>query len=220
MKGRDYILRTDEGSLAWLRNFIAVLLQHLTESGVPQAEVTALQAKFTDYETKLAKAKSGNRGKADVAEKNAAKKLAVNAARMITKLYLAWNPAVSDVLREMLGITVHDGTRTTIPVPQTRPEFSFKVIDLMRIQIDFHDQGSSHNAIPYGDSGALLFYATGDAPVVSYDSLTKTALLTHSHFIFELPPEDQGKILSAAMVWQNKKGEKGPWSEIQSIVIP
>jgi hypothetical protein len=220
MKGKDFIPHGDDAFLDWIRNLIAIILAYFAQWNIPQAEITALQTLFTDYETKLTAAKAGNRGKGDVAEKNAAKKSLMSAARNFTKLYLSWNPAVSDAQRELLNITVHDGTRTTIPVPQTRPEFSFKVIDLMRIQIDFHDQGSSSKAIPYGDSGALLFYTITDEPTLDYTQLGKTALLTHSHFVLELPTDSQGKTLSAAMVWQNKKGEKGPWSEIQSIVIP
>ncbi|MDR2782331.1 MAG: hypothetical protein LBB48_00555 [Treponema sp.] len=37
--------------------------------------------------------------------------------------FLEWNPAVSNVERKTPGI----------PAPKTRPEFGFKVLDLMRI---------------------------------------------------------------------------------------
>jgi hypothetical protein len=220
MKGRDYIPRGDDAFLDWARNFIAVLAEYLALWGVLQSVLDALKALFADYEVKLEKSKSANRGKVDVAEKNAAKKALMSSARNTYKLYIAWNPAVTDAQKEEAGVPIHDQTRTTIPVPKTRPEFNLKVVDLMQIQIDFHDQGSSSQAIPYGDSGALLFYTVADAPVLDYEKLSKTALLTHSRFILTLPPDSQGKILSAALVWQNKKGEKGNWSEIQSIVIP
>jgi hypothetical protein len=89
--------------------------------GAPAAEVTALKALFTDYETKLAAAKSGNHGKVDVAEKNAAKDAFMHKERLVTKLYIAWNPKVSDALREEAGVTVHDGVRTSIPRPKRAP---------------------------------------------------------------------------------------------------
>jgi hypothetical protein len=179
-----------------------------------------LKALFTDYETKLAAAKAGNHGKVDVAEKNAAKDALMRKARLITKLYIAWNPKASDALREEAGVTVHDGARTSVPVPKTRPEFNLKVLDIMRVQIEFHDQGSESRAIPYGYNGAVFCYVTGGEAVKDYAALTKSALLTHSPGTLTLPPETEGKTLSGALMWQNEKGEKGPWSEIQSIIIP
>ncbi|MDR2783973.1 MAG: hypothetical protein LBB48_09100, partial [Treponema sp.] len=118
-----------------------------------------------------------------------------------------------------LGVPVYDDTRTTIPDPATRPEFSFKVLDLMRVQIDFRDQGSAHRAIPYGYNGAVFCYATGAAAVSDYEALTKSVLLTRSPWTLTLPPEAEGKTLSGAMMWQNGKGRKGPWSEILSVII-
>jgi hypothetical protein len=63
-------------------------------------------------------------------------------------------------------------------------------------------------------------HTVADAPVTDYALLGKTALFTRSPFVLELSPEAQGKTLSAAMVWQNDKGKIGPWSEIQSIIVP
>ncbi|MDR2783104.1 MAG: hypothetical protein LBB48_04585 [Treponema sp.] len=50
---------------------------------------------------------------------------------------------MSNAQREDAGVTVRDGMCATIHDPKTHPEFSFKVLDLMRIQIDFRDQGSA-----------------------------------------------------------------------------
>ncbi|MDR0707277.1 MAG: hypothetical protein LBF60_05295 [Treponema sp.] len=54
---------------------------------------------------------------------NAAKEALMRKGRMVTKLYIAWNPAASDA------------QRTSIPAPKTRPKFGFKVADIMRIII-------------------------------------------------------------------------------------
>jgi hypothetical protein len=90
----------------------------------------------------------------------------------------------------------------------------------MRIQIDFRDQGSGSRRRPYGYNGAVFSYTTTDAAVADYELLGKSALLTHSPWTLTLPPGSERKTLSGAMAWQNEKGEKGPWSEIQSIIIP
>ncbi|MDR0784559.1 MAG: hypothetical protein LBE74_01575 [Treponema sp.] len=207
----------NDAFLDWSHNFVNGVEANADVLGVPASETTALRAEFGDYETKLAVAKAGNRGKADVAEKNAAKEILMHTERLITKLYIAWNPKVSDALRAELGVSVHDGTRTTIPEPKKRPEFSFKVLYLMRILINFWNQGSESRAIPYGYNGAAFCYV---AAVTDYNLLVKSVLLTHSPWTLVLPPEAEGKVLSGAMIWRNEKGEKGPWSEIQSIVVP
>jgi hypothetical protein len=220
MKGHDFIPQGDDAFLDWSRNFVTLVAANAAAWEVPQAEVTALQTQFADYEAKLVIARSGNRGKFDIAEKNAAKKTLMRAERDVTKRRLAWNPNVTSAQRRELGITDHDESHTPIPEPQTRPEFNFKVLDLLKIRIDFHDLGSESRAIPYGDNGAVFCYALSDALISDYALLTKTMLLTHSPWTLNLPPEARGKTLSGAMVWQNEKGEKGNWSEIQSIVVP
>ncbi|MDR2447343.1 MAG: hypothetical protein LBD58_08685 [Treponema sp.] len=212
--------QADEAFLIWSRNFVALVIANAATWNIPQSEAAALQTLLADYDAKLDAAKAGNRGKADVAEKNAAKEALMHKERMVTKLYIAWNLAVSDAQREVIGATVHDGVRTSIPAPKTRPEFSFKVADIMRIQIDFRDQGSASRAIPYGCNGAVFCYTAADAPVSDYKLLVNSALLTHSPWTLNLPPEAEGKTLSGAMMWQNEKGEKGPWSEILSVIIP
>jgi hypothetical protein len=220
MKGKDFVPQRDDTFLDWIRNFIAVIVANAVAWLVPAELVSALQAQLTDFESKLAIAKSSNRGKVDVANKNAAKEILKHTARDVTKRFLAWSPAVSDAERELLGITVHDTVRTSIHAPKTRPEFSYKILDLLRLLIDFYDQGSNSRAIPYGYNGAVFFYTIADILVTDYALFDKTLLLTRSPFTLELPPETRGKVLSGAMQWQNAKGEKGPWSEIQSVVIP
>jgi hypothetical protein len=220
MKGKDFVPHRDDTFLDWIRNFIAVIIAHAAAWLVPAELVSALQTQLAAFEDALALAKAGNHGKVDVANKNAAKEILMHTARDVTKRFLAWNPAVSDAERELLGVTVHDTVRTSIAAPKTRPEFTYKVIDLLRLLIDFFDQGSTSHAIPYGYNGAVFFYTVADALVTDYALLDKTLLLTRSPFTLELPPETRGKVLSGAMQWQNEKGEKGPWSEIQSVVIP
>jgi hypothetical protein len=220
MKGHDFIPQRDDAFFEWSRNFTAVVEKNAELFGAPAAEVTAVKGLFADYDAKLAAAKSGNRGKVDVAEKQAAKEALMHKARLVNKLYIAWNPKVSDALREEAGVTVHDGVRTSIPVPKTRPEFNLKVLDIMRIEIEVRDQGSESHAVPYGYNGAVFRYETGDGPVKDYAVLTKSALLTHSPWTLTLPPETEGKTLSGALMWQNSKGETGPWSEILSVIIP
>jgi hypothetical protein len=142
-KGHDFIPAGDEDFLEWSRNFVNGMGKNADVLGAPASEVTTLRTQFGDYKAKLTVAKSGNQGKTDVAKKNEAKKVLMHTERLTNKLYIAWNPKVDNALRKVLGVTVRDIARTPVPEPNTRPEFSFKVLDIMRIQIGFHEQGSA-----------------------------------------------------------------------------
>jgi hypothetical protein len=45
-------------------------------------------------------------------------------------------------------------------------------------------------------------------------------LATRTPHILEFTEEERGKTVYVAICWQNEKGEKGPWSEIESAIVP
>ncbi|MDR1219866.1 MAG: hypothetical protein LBK73_09695 [Treponema sp.] len=88
------------------------------------------------------------------------------------------------------------------------------------MKIWFRDEATPESrAIPYGDNGCLLFFTWGKEQASGISALTQTKLLTHSPFTLTFPPESQSCFLSCAACWQNEKGELGPWSGIQHVVI-
>jgi TolB-like protein len=120
MKEKDFVPHGGDTFLDWIRNFIAVIVAHVAAWLVPAEMVSALQAQLTGFENALALAKTGNHGKVDIVNKNAAKEILMHMVRDVTKRFLAWSPAVSDAERELLGITVRGTVRTDIPAPQIR----------------------------------------------------------------------------------------------------
>jgi hypothetical protein len=131
------------------------------------------------------------------------------------------NPAIPDVDRVSAGLHAKDKVRTTIGVPATRCLITgLKPLGGFRVELYFQDEAApGSRAIPYGCNGALLNYAWGDAKITGYDLLIHDRLMTDNPFILQLPPDAEGKFLSAACRWQNNKGELGPWSEILYIAV-
>jgi hypothetical protein len=80
--------------------------------------------------------------------------------------------------------------------------------------------GSKSNAKPYGVNGAVIVYAVLDAPPADVSALTRSVLATRTPHILEFTEEERGKTVYVAICWQNEKGEKGPWSEIESAIVP
>jgi hypothetical protein len=94
------------------------------------------------------------------------------------------------------------------------------VADIRKIRLDFHDQGSTKKAKPYGIYGAVIHWAVLDHPAADVAELAQSVLATRTPFVLGFTDTDCGKTLSVAMQWQNEKGEKGSPGEIQSTIIP
>jgi hypothetical protein len=58
---------------------------------------------------------------------------------------------------------------------------------------------------PAGQHGAEIRWAMRD---------------THMPLTFEFDESDRGKTVYFCLGWENTRGEKGPWSEIQSAIVP
>lgn len=119
-----------------------------------------------------------------------------------------------------MGLHVRDNTPTTIQVPTTRPELEIEVYDVRRLKVVFHDMDSNSKAKPYGTNGAVIAIAVLDAPPIDHSALTRTVLATRTPHILEFTEEERGKTVYIAICWQNEKGQRGPWSEIVSAIIP
>jgi hypothetical protein len=64
-----------------------------------------------------------------------------------------------------------------------------------------------------------MFYKVSEEPITSHKELTLSKLLTRIKETLVFEDSDRLKTLSAALCWENEKGELGPLSPIQSLVI-
>jgi hypothetical protein len=152
-------------------------------------------------------------------EKRRVRKRSEKTLREFVNRFLRYSPVTAED-RAIMGIPEHDDTRSDIPAPETRPEFNIVVKDICQLKVPFRDQGSSRKARPYGMNGAVISWDVLDAPPATASLLRKTVLATRTPHIFTFSEEDRGKTVYFAMQWQNEKGARGPFSEIQSAVIP
>jgi hypothetical protein len=152
-------------------------------------------------------------------EKNEARKEYEPLLRKLVGI-LEYNTKVTDDDRREMGIVIRSSSHTPIPVPTTYPEYRVATDVLRRLTVHFHDQGSEHRGKPAGVSGAVIRWALLDTPPQNVDDLHHSALDTSSPFTVEFSEEQRGSRVYFCLAWQNPKGEKGPWSEIQSAIIP
>jgi hypothetical protein len=215
----DYIPKKDAELVPWGANFNSKVTAGASRWGIPSNEVTDVQNAYDAFVTLQKKADSPDKTTVIVAEKNAARKKYVELVRAMVGFRLK-NPIITDAERVGMGLHVHDTTPTPIDVPKTRPEFAIDVVDFRRLKISFQYQGSKSKALPYGVDGAGFLWAVLDAPPADHGALTRNVLATRTPHILEFTEEERGKTVYAAICWQYEKGQKGPWSEIESAIVP
>ncbi|MDR2120815.1 MAG: hypothetical protein LBP64_08070 [Tannerella sp.] len=219
MTRKDYLSRKDSELVIWGDNFVNLANTNATAWGIPKDEITALQTAQTEFKTLQAKADSPAKTSIIVAEKNASRKRLVTKIRAMVDFRMK-NPVITDAQRIALGLHVQDKTHTPIPAPHASPALRLTVQALRRISAEFRDPSIAGKAKPYGVNGAVIVYAVLAAPPANPDALAHSVLATRTPHTLEFAEEERGKTVYVAACWQNEKGQKGPWSEIESAIIP
>jgi hypothetical protein len=141
--------------------------------------------------------------------------------RQSVKEYLTFNHAVTNDDRNALGLPIHKTTRTPAPVAATYPDFDVDSGTIRRLTVDYYDQGSkTSKAKPAGQHGVEIRWAESDTPIVNVSELTNSAFDTRTPFTIEFTGDQRGKTVYICLCWENTRGEKGPWSEIVSAIVP
>jgi hypothetical protein len=217
----NYIPRNDATFNAWQGVLVSTINAKYAEFGVPSEEMTKLAAIQSRWDAAFAAAENpATRTKGTVRDRQEVRKEYESELRKVIKAYITYNPVVTDKEREDMGLPVHDKTYTSVPVITTRPELDVIVVDVRRLKVDFHDMGSANKAKPHGANGAVIVYAVLDAPPAEVGDLTHSVLATRTPHILEFTESERGKTVYVAISWQNSKGQRGPWSEIESAIVP
>jgi hypothetical protein len=221
---QDPVPQSDGSYDRYLKNIVQYVAEQCGGASprwthIPQAARTAQAEDYAAWYTAWAVTFKPHTPQ-ETAEKNRQKARTKKNLRAFIKAYLRYHPAVTNEDRDNMGIPNDDPTRSPVPPPETRPDFDIVVKDIRTLSLPFHDQGTESRAIPYGFDGAVVRWVVMDRPATSVKELTESHLATRSPFTLVFTDEERGKIVSIAMQWQNKKGQKGKPSEIQSTIVP
>ncbi|MDR2358222.1 MAG: hypothetical protein LBD87_00280 [Prevotellaceae bacterium] len=220
MNNSNFLPRKDVEFLQWATNFLVVLLKILSRIGFPDSVYGILNERVDIFSNKLRIADAPEtRTKATVQEKNEARKSLESYLRQAIGEYLTRNHLVTDADRDNLGLPIRKTTHTPAPVATTIPWVQV-VINLIRhLRFDFGGSEGS-KAKPAGQHGMELAARIGDEKPANVHELTHSYFDTHTPLTIDFEEEDRGKTFWYAVRWENTRGEKGPWSEIQSAKIP
>ncbi|MHC6202124.1 hypothetical protein ACYULU_02905 [Breznakiellaceae bacterium SP9] len=222
-KGQYYISQGDREFLDWTLNFVQGAAENAVEWDLILADIDAVKAKSDDFAEKLEKSLGSDASKADIRAKNTAHHETQIMFRDYVNEKIRFNRKIDDDGRAVLRVHVPDTIRTPIPKPQNHVAFSVKPINAREHRIDYRDAESGKKAVPYGYNGVVLYRKVleADEPVpIDPVTLPESKLLTSTPHIKEFLPSDQGKRAVYAAVWQNEKGERGPFSDVQVHIVP
>ena len=136
--------------------------------------------------------------------------------------FLKSSPLVTDDDLQRMGLPKrHAGGNTPSPVAGKAPDFDVDTSVIGHVGIDFYEKEAGHRkAKPAGQHCVEIAWIVSDTPPTRWDELIHSAVDTRSPYTFQFENDQRGKTLYFALRWENTRGEKGPWSEIQSAIIP
>jgi hypothetical protein len=216
----DYIPKALAALTLWADRFVSYFFANAVKWGVSISDATDLKNMWDDTRELIEKSE-------DPAQKT---HLIVNKRKEAVKAFTAKvrgfvnhelrNRAVTDDDRIALGLPIHDTTPTPIGPPTSTPTLIIDLSSHRQIRFRYQDQDSHSKAKPYGVNGAVVAWGLLTAPPVDQEDLPHTFLATRSPFTMDFREADRGKTLYIALCWQNERGQLGPWSDLQTAIIP
>jgi hypothetical protein len=217
---RDFIPEADIMFNAWQANLLLKLSAGSTEWNIPSTAITLLQTKQARWETAFAVAQDpATRTKGSVKEKQEARKDYELELRKQLKAYVTYNLLISDRQREDMALPVHKTTHSPAPIALDAPWLKAHTDLLRHVTFDYGGSETS-KAKPDGQHGMEMVWEIADEKPAHVRNLSHSAFDTRSPLTLEFDEEERGQTLWYAARWENTRGEKGPWSEILSVVIP
>jgi hypothetical protein len=190
--------------------------------GITEADFARLLALQSDYLAKYAIAENPEtRTPTAILAKNKARDVYIKEIRLIVKAHITYNPVVTDEDRKNMNLPIHKTTRTPVQVATTYPDIDIDSSTIRRLILHFFDQGQKKSkAKPSGQHGAEIRWAMLDTPPASLKDLVNSSFDTHTPFTLEFDQNERGRTVYFCLRWENTRGDKGPWSEIMSAIIP
>ena len=128
------------------------------------------------------------------------------------------NTRITNDDRRAMGIHIRDTKPTPVPTPTTYPVLAIDTAMSRRLTIAFRDSEASTIAKPKGIHGAEIKWLVADEkPTVG--QLTNSTFDTRTPYTLVFDDEQRGKTVWICARWENTRGEKGPWGDMESAIV-
>jgi hypothetical protein len=217
-----FLRRMNMGFMPFAENKFSDFVDVFTETtedlaavlGIPADTAANVKALLAAYKAAYTACKSPNAGTIDREECREKRAALESAIRRIKNAYIDGDPkeVVTNEVWMKFGLPPKDVIHTPVEPPREIPAFTLESGGYLQVTV-------THPAKPTSYNGAVLFYRVSEEPITSHEELTLSKLLTCVKETLVFKDVDRLKTLSAALCWENEKGQLGPVSPIQSIVI-
>ena len=219
MSRQDFIPRTDANFDAFMRFIVQYCDERRVEWGhLSAADVQALDMAYDQWRQAYLPTLEPHIPQL-TAEKNRVRLITERTLRAFINRFLRW-PPVTDLDRDKMGIRNHDTIRTPQPAPATVPEMEFVTSVIRQITIRFRDFGATNWGKPEHVHAIEICWAILDSRPDSVAALIHNETDTASPHMLEFDESERGRRVFVAARWENNTAQAGPWSDIESAVIP
>jgi hypothetical protein len=219
MSDHDYIPAAEGGLLPFAKTLYAYALAHFAGWGVPSPQ-TVLEPPIAAFETAFTAYQAPNHGKVDTLAKNEAKDALVHALRVYVQGYVARNPAVTDEDKELMGLPLRDTTPTPHPAPDLRPETGAEPAGTGAHRVTAvnpHTQNKEKPPLVTGVAYARRVRGADEPKSLAEDMPSEYQ--AGASRTYQYAEGDYGKVADYATAYENSTGQRGPWSNVTSLLI-
>jgi hypothetical protein len=207
----------------WAKNFVEVAQANKTAFAFTDQELTPLNTGVTTLDAAIVKADGETASKEDIRHKNTVLNTTRHQFQAFVNTRVNYNDKIDDDGRANLRTHIRDTTRTTVPVPTDLVRLRITPLEGHGHRVDFVSAATGKKAIPYGMNGVVLackILEDGEPVPEAGEELPDTELMTSSPQVKDYAPNLAGKRVAYSAAWQNEKGQKGHFSDVQVHIIP
>jgi hypothetical protein len=144
---------------------------------------------------------------------------------MFRELYTGFlknNPLITNTDLQAMGLPLRSDGRHQghAQIPHTLPDATIDTSVIREITVGFKDRGRDSHAKPDKVFGVEIRWGVLEHIPGSTDELVHSEIDTRSPYTITFQENERGKTVYICLRWTNTRGEKGPWSEIISAIIP
>jgi hypothetical protein len=221
MNNADYIPGQDKEFLAWIINFLKYLMSRVTKFKVPQEEYDGLEGEKNTYAQKLEVANEpATHTPINVEGKNIAREVLEKHTRRVVGEYLIRNHLLTTEDLKLLGLPVHDTKPTPAPPITTHPKLEVAYKQLQQHILTARDEEGKSAAKPKYAAGFEIWRKVGGATPTAETDWQMVGMALRSPHTLSYNEEESGLRVYYRARWINTRGVPGPWSKIESAVIP
>jgi hypothetical protein len=216
---KDFIPRPDAAFNTWADNLHLYVISNRSAWGhISMEDMQKLASLHGEWETVYKQTLTPHIPQL-TAEKNRVRTKLERALRAFINRYLRW-PPVTDYDRDKMGIRNWDTIRTPSPVPTTVPEIETNTSVIRELSLRLRDFGAANWGKPDHVHGMELAWGIMDARPGEISLLPHLETETANPIVLSFEEEERGLRVFFAARWINSTAKGGPWSDIESAVVP